>query len=129
VGKKAPRGVLSRLKKRGVVSRAEKTTAREVLDDVQKGNLQEKPWEAAMRRRNEFERQAYQAEAERLRSLALTHQEDQEALLRAAGDLEKYSKTLPVPKTMRQTMLEQLGASTIKKPDITPKKSETEHDR
>jgi hypothetical protein len=129
VGKKARRGVLLRLKQRGLVPRAEKETAREVLDSVQKGDLREKPWEAAMRLRHERERKAYRQEAERLRAAALANIREREALLKAAADLEQFSDSLPAPKSLRQTMMEQLGAATKKDPSISSGRSETEHDR
>ena len=129
VGKKGRRGVAYRLKQRGLVPRAEKETAREVMDAVQKGDLSEKPWEAAMRRRHLMERQAYHMEAERLRLAAQSNPRDREAILKAVADLERFAKSLPEPKTLRQTLLEKLGASTHKKPEISPERHEIDHDR
>jgi hypothetical protein len=111
VGRKGRRRVAHQLHRKGIVPRAEKETAREVLESLEKGDLREKPWETAMRRRNELERQTYRLEAERLRAAALKSDNDREALLKAAAGLERFSRTMPTPKTLRQAMLEQLQHS------------------
>ena len=95
---KGRRRVAHQLHRKGIVPRAEKETAREVLESLEKGDLREKPWEVAMRRRNELERQAYRAEAERLRAAARQNDNDREALLKAAADLERYSPPCPPPR-------------------------------
>jgi len=111
VGRKGRRRVPHQLHRKGIVPRAEQETAREVLASLEKGDLREKPWEVAMRRRNGLERQAYHMEAEKLRAEALQNEKDREALLKAASDLERFSRTMPTPKTLRQTMLDQLHLS------------------
>jgi type IV secretion system T-DNA border endonuclease VirD2 len=129
VGRKSRKRASYRMKQRGLVPRAEKETAREIMDSVQKGDLLEKPWEAAMRRRHALERQAYHQEAERLRLAAQSNPKDREAILKAVADLEQFAKSLPVPKTLRQSLLERLGASTHQKPEISSEKHEIDHDR
>lgn len=111
VGRKGRRRVAYQLHRKGIVPRAEKETARELLASLEKGDLQEKPWEKAMQRRNQFERQAYRAEAERLRAAAVQNPQDKEAFLKAAADLERFAESMPVPKTLRQTMLDQFTKS------------------
>ncbi len=108
IGRKGSRRVAHQLHRKGIVPRAEKETAREVLESLEKGDLRAKPWEVAMRRRNDLERQAYRTEAERLRTAALQNVKDRDALLKAAADLERFSRAMPTPKTLRQTMIDQL---------------------
>ena len=91
---------------------AEKETAQETVFELQKGRIEEKPWEKAMQKRNHAEREAYQAEAAKLRAAAARQsQQDRAMLLQAAADLERFSETMPKPKTLRQTILEFLGVS------------------
>jgi hypothetical protein len=116
VGRKGRRRVAHQLHRKGIVPRAEQETAREVLQSLEKGDLREKPWEVAMRRRNDLERQAYRVEAEKLRVEALQNEKDREALLKAASDLERFSRNMPTPKTLRQTMIEQLHRTPPKSP-------------
>jgi len=108
VGRKGMKRPIFYMRRNKLVPRSEKETAQEALFDLQQGRVQEKPWEKAMRERNRQERDAYQAEADKLR-VAAQGSQDRELLLRAAADLERFSKTMPTPRTLRQTILAKLG--------------------
>jgi hypothetical protein len=82
-----------------------------------------------MRRRNALERQAYRAESERLRAAARSNPKDKEDLLLAAADLERFSRTMPQPMTLRQSMIDQLTPSHRLRSGGFSKDSEIEHDR
>ena len=78
------------------------------LETLKERDLPEKPWEKAMRERNQIERAAYQEEAQKLR-VAAAVQEDlkkKEAMLKAASDLERFSRTMPKAMSRRQVWLE-----------------------
>ena len=82
-----------------------------------------------MKKRNELEREAYQAEADRLRAVAQQNQKDRAMLLRAAQDLEEFSEKMPNPKTLRQMILEMLSSPNAKKsepPKMTKGREEME---
>jgi hypothetical protein len=116
IGRKGRRRVAHQMHRKGIVPRAEQETARELLASLERGDYREKPWEVAMRRRNGLERQAYRAEAEKLRAAALQNVKDRDELLKAAADLERFSRSMPTPKTLRQTMLDQLHRTPPKSP-------------
>ena len=63
-----------------------------------------------MRKRNQTEREAYQAEAERLRAAAQQqNQKDREYFCGPRRTWAGTAETMPNPKTLRQTILEFLG--------------------
>ena len=117
VGRKGMKQVPYQLRQKKMVPKAEKETAQETVFELQKGRVEDKPWEKAMQKRNQAERQAYQAEAIKLRAAAARQsQQDQAMLLQAAADLERFSESMPTPKTLRQTILEFLGSPAPSKP-------------
>ena len=117
-GRKGARRAVYHLRQKGVLPIAEKETARRVLRDLETGRLQELPWERAMSERHQLERQTYLNEGARLRSEAhgQVHIKNKEALLKAAEDLERFGKTMPTPKTFRQSLLEDIGRLPTSKP-------------
>ena len=126
VGRKGTKRTVYHLRQKKIVPKAEKQTAQDTVVDLQKGSLEEKPWEKAMLKRNRIEREAYQAEAGKLRAAARQTQVDRETLLRAAADLERFAKTMPTPKTLRQTILEKLGQDPPSKSLDRPKSSQSQ---
>src|SRR5439155_13410038 len=107
VGRKGMKQVPYQLRQKKMVPKAEKQTAQETVFELQKGRIEERPWEKAMLKRNQAEREAYQTEADILRTAAARQsQRDRARLLQAAADLERFSETMPTPKTLRQTILE-----------------------
>jgi len=112
VGRKGMKQAPYHLRQKKMIPIAEKETAQETVFELQKGRIEEKPWEKAMQKRNQAEREAYQSEAVKLRAAAARQsQQDRAMLLQAAADLERFSETMPKPKTLRQTLLEFLGVS------------------
>lgn len=114
VGQKAESQVLYQMRQKGVIPKVEKQAAEEILHELERGPLTEKPWEKAMRERNERERKAYQEEARVLRASAIKAKAEQDLrlqrqLLKAAEDLERFAETMPEPKSKRQAMLEKAG--------------------
>lgn len=110
VGHKAVRQALRHLRARGIVPEVQKSAAQELGRELERGLPEEKPWEEAMRERNDAERQAYREDAQSLRAAAA--QEDaasREAFLAAARDLDTFAKNMPKPKTRRQAFLERVG--------------------
>jgi hypothetical protein len=114
IGKKATRQAIHYMKQRGVTPRVELQAADDAIAEFKRGRSgEEKPWETAMRERNQKERKAYREEAGRLRAAvaqqkATQDQAAQQALLKAAADLERFSKDMPEPKTLRQSFLERI---------------------
>ncbi len=118
VGTKSIRQVIYKLHQKGIVPRVEKETAREMLFKMEHGGLKEKPWERAIQERNEKEREAYHEEGERLRAAAVNQEPRlRAAMLKAAADLERYSRMMPKPKTRRQLMLEKARKAGAKIPE------------
>src|SRR5262249_41489715 len=76
VGQKATRQALYYMKKRGIKLNVEKQAVQEALSDYGR-SFGEKPWERAMRERNEQERKAYRDEAAHLSQLAAQEKTDQ----------------------------------------------------
>jgi hypothetical protein len=114
IGRKSDKLAVRKLRERGQVPLAEKETAREIVTDILGALGGEKVWEKAMRLRHSMERDAYANEAKRLRQLALKDVPNKDALLKVAAHLEAYSKELPVPKTLRQELLEDLRPKSSK---------------
>ena len=138
VGRKSIRQALYHLRKRGITPNVYKRDADEIIGSASHGDWQEKPWERAMRERNEHERRTYFEEAQSVRTEAIRlkstpDQRTEQAMLKAAEDLERYSRDMPVPKTRRQILLEKIAKRFgIKYPppriQIQHPKQEQEHD-
>ena len=100
IGQKAERMALYQMRQKGIIPNVQKATAQEILNELERGPLQEKPWEKAMRERNEQERKAYLEEAYRLRAKAADEKErldprKQQTFLSVAAELERFAKTMP----------------------------------
>lgn len=108
IGRKGERQAIRALKKKGIRPEVEKRTDQEALRELTKSDWKEKPWEAAMRRRNGLERQAYHLAAEKLRAEALANEKDRDELLKASADLDRFSRNMPTPKTKRQALKENM---------------------
>jgi len=111
VGQKAERQAIYQLRRKGIVPNVRREAAKEILNELKRGPLQEKPWEKAMRERNELERKTYLEEAQRLRTKAAEKeikqdQRKQQFLLRAAADLERFARTMSKAKSKRQATVE-----------------------
>jgi len=120
IGPTAERQAIYRLRQKGIIPNVERATVKEILSEAERGPLQEKPWEKAMRERNERERGLYREEAEKLRARAAGKEgqgdpERKETLLHAAHDLELFATAMPRPKSRRQAMLEKAQAKTPEK--------------
>lgn len=110
VGKKSTGQAIHHMRQRGITPRVERQAVDEIISEFERGLTGEKPWEVAMRERNQKERKAYREEAEQLRAVATQQkiaqdQATRQALLKAAADLERFSKDMPEPKTRRQALL------------------------
>lgn len=129
VGEKGTSQAVHHLRKRGIVPRVDKVMAQEVMDDLERGGWREKVWEQAQRERNEQERKTYLKEAQRVRAEAALKKpahdpKTQQALLKAAADLARYSEEMPEPKTRRQTMMEKFAKQFgIRNPQETQRES------
>ena len=108
------------MRQKGIVPEVEKQATDEILIELNHGPLKEKPWEQAMRERNEKERKAYREEARILRATAVKAKAEQDlrlqrGLLKAAEDLERFAESMPEPKSRRQMMLGKAGIKPLKK--------------
>jgi len=129
IGRKGESQAIYQMHHKGIVPKVEKQAAEELIFDLERGPLMEKPWEKAMRERNERERKAYREEAARLRAAAIKARADQDhrlqhGLLKTAGDLERFAEDMPEAKSKRQAMLEKVG---IKMPKIS-KSRQADHE-
>jgi hypothetical protein len=129
VGRKAESQAIYQMHQKKIVPKVEKQAAEELIFEIERGPLIEKPWEKAMRERNERERKAYREEAARLRATAIKakaeqDQRFQQGLLKAAEDLERFAESMPEAKSKRQAMLEKVG---IKMPKIS-RSRQAEHE-
>jgi hypothetical protein len=129
IGQKAESQAIYQMHQKKIVPKVEKQAAEEILFELERGPLTEKPWEKAMRERNERERKAYREEAARLRATAIKARAEQDLrmqqrLLKAAEDLERFAEEMPEPKSKRQAMLEKAG---IKMPKIS-RSRQAEHE-
>jgi len=113
IGRKGMRQAIYQLKNKGVKPKRETQTFEKVLDELGKGDWKEKPWEVSMRRRNGLERQAYREESEKLRTEAFYNVKDRNELLKAAADLEQFSRNMPTPKTKHQFIKERIWQKTL----------------
>jgi hypothetical protein len=111
VGRKADRQAVYRLRQKGIIPDIDKQTARELLSELNRGFVRERPWEKAMRERNERERRTYLEYAQKLRATAAQEKIRQDPgelqkYLKAVADLERFARIMPRPKTRRQMILE-----------------------
>lgn len=107
VGRKAVRRPVYQLRAKGIVPRVHEEAAREFLEETKRGNLQEKPWEKAIRLRHDLEKRTYLEEAQKLRmASAKGDAKSRDAFLKAAGELELFARTMPTPRTRRMSWLE-----------------------
>lgn len=120
VGQKGKRQAIYHMHRKGIVPKVEKQAAREILLELERGPLREKPWERAMRERNELERKSCLEESRQLRAQAADEKmrsdpKKQSILLSVAADLERFAKTTPKPKSRRQVMMENAKFKTLEK--------------
>jgi len=92
IGQKGQSQAMYQMHHKGIVPKVEKQAAEELIFELKRGTLIEKPWEKAMRERNEHERKAYKEEAARFRAAAVKakaeqDQRFQQRLLKAAEDM------------------------------------------
>jgi hypothetical protein len=107
VGRKAVRRPVYQLRTKGIVPRVHEAAASEFMEEVKRGEWQEKPWEKAMRLRHGTEKQAYLEEARKLRAASAKEDaKSRDAFLKAAGELELFSRTMPAPRTRRMSWLQ-----------------------
>src|SRR5262249_44557131 len=106
------------------VLKAEQATAREVLSERERGIEGSRPWEETIKKRREHERAAFLHQAGMLRRLAAQQNPvTRAAMTQAAGDLEEFARSLPEPKTLRETLRDQL---TQREPQKQPPSQEHE---
>ncbi len=71
VWRKAKRRTAHHLREKGIVPRHVQQTAQQAMNELKSGTAPVEPWEKAMARRYQIEKQAYLTEAERLRAMVL----------------------------------------------------------
>ena len=105
IGRKGMTQAIRQLREKKILPEVWKEAFQETLKER---SLPEKPWEKAMSERNQMERAAYREEAQKLLAAASaqTDLKKKESILSAARDLERFSRTMPKPKTRRQVWLE-----------------------
>jgi len=110
IGRKGIRQAVYQIRQKGVRPKVERQMIEEAIQEVQKGDWKEKPWEKAMVERNNLEREAYRQEAASLRKAAeqQAQQIARERMLKDALILEKFAERMPKPKTKRQIAKEWL---------------------
>ncbi len=114
VGQKAQSRAIYQMHQKGIVPNVEKQAHKEIFSEIVRTRVfQEKPWEKAMRERNDRERKAYLEEAAKLRvraneEKARNDQKLRQMFLSAAADLERFARTMPKPKSKRQEMVEKV---------------------
>jgi hypothetical protein len=109
IGRKGVKQSLHHLRAKGVVPKVQKQAVEELAEELKLGDLQEKPWEKAMRLRHGLEKKAYLEDAMRIRAAAGKEDAHGKAkFLQAAKDLEQFAKTMAVPKTRRMAWLDKL---------------------
>jgi hypothetical protein len=107
IGRKGFRRSVHNMRARGITPKVHEEAAREVMAEVQRGDLGEKPWETAMRHRHDLEKEAYVEEAQRLRSAASSADaRDCQAMLEAAKVLDLYARTMRPPQTRRMSWID-----------------------
>ena len=124
VGRKGTSMAIRQMREKKILPKVWKEAMRECMErDI----ASERPWEKAMEERNKKERATYRENAEELRTQAAAQADlnQRQALLRAAADLERFSKTMPKPKTQQQMWSEELEESKKKKRS-EPSKSQKE---
>ena len=108
IGRKADKRVVRRMREQGVMPKHEQQARQEVLQEFEHGARTDRPWEKAMHTRNRLEREAYEREAYQVRQAAAKkppQERDQD--LQIAAELERFARTMPVPKTRRQELDEE----------------------
>ena len=124
VGRKGMSQAIRQMREKKIFPKVWQEAVRECMErDI----ASERPWEKAMEERNVKERAFYMEDAEGLRAQAKAqaNENQRKALLQAAMDLERFSKSMPEPKTRRQMWLEELEPSKNKK-QSQPSKSQKE---
>lgn len=104
VGRKGTKQEILAMRRRGVVPKNDRAAAKAAADEVRAGAPSPAPWEKAILERDRIEREAYRAEAARVRLSADAQQPGKvrDELQRAAADLEAFAKTMPTPQTRHQ---------------------------
>jgi len=134
IGWKGERQAIRQLKQRGIKPEVEKKADEEAAMELSRGDREEKPWERAMRERNELERKTYLEEARKLRVRAELEKnkkdlKDRSTLLKAAADLERFATSMPKPKTWRQMMQERSQQKVQEQQKVKTKPPEKSKDR
>ena len=114
VGRKGMSQAIRQMRDKKILPKVWKEAMR---DCMERDIASKRPWEKAMEDRNQKERTAYWEDAQELRAQAAAQADENQrkALLQAATDLEKFSRTMPKPKTRRQVWLEELEEDKKKK--------------
>ena len=108
IGRKSVRQPLHHLKKKGVRPEVDKKLRQETYKEFIKSDWKKKPWDIAMEKRNELERDAYRKESFALSQEAKNEIDEtkRNRMLEDAQVLERFSRTMPTAKTRSRSLKE-----------------------